>query len=46
VLQKKVPSDKAGIKAGDIILEFNGTKIKRNERTYQKLLLKLKLEKQ
>ena len=27
-LLKKVPSDKAGIKAGDIILEFNGTKIK------------------
>jgi len=25
---KKSPSDKAGIKAGDIILEFNGTKIK------------------
>ena len=24
----KSPSDKAGIKAGDIILEFNGTKIK------------------
>ena len=25
---EKSPSDKAGIKAGDIILEFNGTKIK------------------
>ena len=24
---EKSPSDKAGIKAGDIILEFNGTKI-------------------
>ena len=24
---EKSPSDKAGIKAGDIILEFNGTRI-------------------
>ena len=27
-VSEKSPSDKAGIKAGDIILEFNGTKIK------------------
>ena len=31
------PSDKAGIKAGDIILEFNGILIKENEKSFQKL---------
>ena len=41
---EKSPADKAGIKAGDIILEFDGKKID-TMRTFQKLLLIQKLEK-